>query len=50
MMIADARVCLHTCVCVCVWLSSRYDTYMDEMRLVAHGALAYNARKGNKDL
>eukprot|EP00197_Chlamydomonas_leiostraca_P011982 CAMPEP_0202859138 /NCGR_PEP_ID=MMETSP1391-20130828/1384_1 /ASSEMBLY_ACC=CAM_ASM_000867 /TAXON_ID=1034604 /ORGANISM="Chlamydomonas leiostraca, Strain SAG 11-49" /LENGTH=996 /DNA_ID=CAMNT_0049538147 /DNA_START=131 /DNA_END=3121 /DNA_ORIENTATION=+ len=26
-------------------LRFRYDTYMDEMRLVAHGALAYNARK-----
>lgn len=30
-------------------LRFRYDTYMDEMRLVAHGALAYNARRGLKD-
>ncbi|KAF5833185.1 hypothetical protein DUNSADRAFT_10599 [Dunaliella salina] len=28
-------------------LRFRYDTYMDEMRLVAHGALAYNLRKSS---
>jgi hypothetical protein len=28
----------------------RYDTYMDEMRLVAHGALSYNARLAAKAL
>jgi len=28
-------------------LRFRYDTYMDEMRLVAHGALAYNMRKSS---
>ncbi|KAL6754093.1 hypothetical protein V8C86DRAFT_382763 [Haematococcus lacustris] len=30
-------------------LRFRYDTFMDEMRHVAHGALNYNMRKGPKD-